>query len=82
MLKRLQLMKRLAPTAAVAVVSSLLLTACGSKRDICAQHAAALNPSMEQLADFYRLLGIERSMPEGYNPMRSAIRKYCELYKS
>ena len=81
MLKRLQLMKRLAPTAAVAV-ASLLLTACGSKRDICAQHAAALNPSMEQLADFYRLLGIERSMPEGYNPMRSAIRKYCELYKS
>ena len=81
MLKRLPLMKRLAPIAAVAV-ASLLLTACQSKRDICAQHAAALQPSMDQLADFYKLLGIERSMPEGYNPMRSAIRKYCELYKS
>ena len=81
MLKRLPLMKRLAPIAAVAV-ASLLLTACQSKRDICAQHSAALKPSMEQLADFYKLLGIERSMPEGYNPMRSAIREYCELYKS
>lgn len=70
-------MKRLTPIAAVAV-SWLLLAGCQSKRDICAQYAAHVTE--EQLADYWKGLGIEHPMPEGLdaNERMLAVDDYCK----
>ena len=73
-------MKRLTPIAAVAV-SWLLLAGCQSKRDICAHYAAhAPNVTDEQLADYWKGLGIEHPMPEGLDADERmlAVDDYCK----
>jgi len=77
----MQLMKRFTPIAAIAV-GSLLLAGCELKRNICANHATSLRPSLAELADFYNQLEIEAPMPEGYNAREKAIWQFCEFYKS
>ena len=74
-------MKRLTPIAAIAV-GSLLLAGCELKRNICANHATSLRPSLAELADFYNQLEIEAPMPESYNARKKAIWQFCEFYKS
>ena len=88
--KRLQLMKRFAPIAAIAV-ASLLLESCQpktdtlSKRHICAQFTAYIThlPEKDELIKYWERLEIG-PMPKGMDKadyLEEAIYAYCEFYK-
>ena len=70
--QRVQLMKNL---VAAAPVSSalLLLVGCQSKRDTCAQLGALPYLTDEQLSEYWKRLGLERSMPEANTTHRERV---------
>ncbi len=70
------------PLCTAAVAASLLLMGCQSKRDIFAQFDAGYPLSEEQLASYYKRLGIEHPMPEGMLGRERTIERFCHYYES